>query len=182
MKSVYTKLNYIWDTPSYIYIYIYSYNHSCNRIDTIQTMRLKSQKPQLSHNCFSRHSNSHLISPRRHDLITWWRSTNYSIKTMRITNAFNETMCVSFNEMMRFNNCYNFKRDTCCWTWVEPEPPFLCAWASSSSTRTKYTTSGPKCFDEINENEGEMFVLFSLTSHIDKKFYDLRKWPLGPFI
>ena len=124
-------------TIIYIYIYIYSYNHSCNRIDTIQTMRLKSWKPQLSHNCFSCHSNYHLISSRWHHLITWWRSTNYSIKTMRITNAFNETMCISFNETVCFNNCYNFKRDTCCWTWVEPEPPFLCAWTSSSTSPLK---------------------------------------------
>ena len=33
-----------------IYHHIYRYNHCCNRIDTIQNMRLKSRKHQLSHN------------------------------------------------------------------------------------------------------------------------------------
>ena len=44
-----------------IYHHIYRYNHCCNRIDTIQDIRLrsrlKSRKHQLSHNWFSRHIN-----------------------------------------------------------------------------------------------------------------------------
>ena len=53
---------------SRIHHHIYSYNHCYNRIDKIQTMRLNSRKPQLNHNCSSRHSNCHLSSSRWHRL------------------------------------------------------------------------------------------------------------------
>ena len=117
MKSMLSKLNTL--------SYIYSYNHGYNRIDTIQLMRLNSRKLQLIHNCSSLHSNCHLSSFRRHRLIRW--------REAPITQSKRCVLLMPLIKRCALNNRYNLKRGACCWTWVEPEPPFFCSWASSST-------------------------------------------------
>ena len=154
MKCVYQNL-----ITFEIRYHIYSSNHCCNRIDTIQNMCLKSRKPQLSHNCFSRHSNCHL-SRLKTTLFDHMKEKHeiHNTKIVHITNALSETMRIGFNEMVRFDNCYIFKTHA-----VEPGLSLslhYSAWALSS---TPTTFSFPS-FNSKSCRNGSLICMGSVTA------------------